>query len=82
MIDFLGLKEEVNRNTTALDKLQKQCSRNQMLTDLHDIKSSVARLQSITDPLLSVIKVEESDPSLIVRTLGTSKKNYSSMREN
>ena len=68
--------------TFALDELKKQCSRDQMLTDLQDIKSSVATLQSITDSVLSVINVEESDPSLIVRSLAMLKNNASSIGGN
>ena len=68
--------------TFDLDELKKQCSRDQMLTDLQDIKSSVATLQSITDSVLSVINVEESDPSLILRSLAMLKNNASSMGEN
>ena len=82
MIELLSLKEEVNRNTRAVNELKKQCSRDQMLTDLQDIKSSVATLQSITDSLQSVINVDESDPTRIVRRLAMPKNNASSMGEN
>ncbi len=44
MIDLSGLKEEVNRNSRAIEGLQKQCSRNQILTDLEDIKCSIITL--------------------------------------
>ena len=72
----------LENHTLALDELKKQCSRDQMLTDLQDIKSNVATLQSITDSVPSVINAEESDPSLIVRSLAMPKNNASSMGEN
>ena len=72
----------LENHTFALDELKKQCSRDQMLTDLQDIKSNVATLQSITDSAPSVINAEESDPSLIVRSLAMPKNNASSMGEN
>ena len=66
------LQEKLHRVTGPL---QKQCSRNQILTDLQDIKSSVATLQSITHSLLSVINVEKSDSPLIDFCLNLSPKS-------
>ena len=70
MIDVSGLKEEVNPNSRAIDELEKQCLWNQVLTDLQDIKNSIATLQSITDSLLSVmIRLLSLDHSIGVKTM-------------
>ncbi len=75
------MKEEVSRNSRAIDELQKQCSRNQILTDLEDIKCSIITLQSITDSLFSVVNVEKNDLCLIVETHNTTKNNSNPNRD-
>ena len=81
LIDLSGLKEEVSGNSRAIDELQKQCSRNQILTDLEDIKCSIITLQSITDSLFSVVNVEKSCSCLIVETHNTTKNNGNPNRD-
>ncbi len=72
LINLSGLKEEVSGNSRAIDELQKQCSRNQILTDLEDTKCSIITLQSITDSLFSVVNAE---------THNTTKNNGSPKRD-
>ena len=78
MIEVASLKEKVNCNSRTIEKLQKQCSRGQILNDLGDIRSSITTLQSIINSPLPLANFEWNNLPLTAKTNNLTKNNASS----